>query len=343
LAEVRERVTEKLKHYSPAEQLALAVQHSLAAQRVGLKACGPLCAVLSTYWVPVVLRYWLHDYLSGNSDSPWRVGLFGGPGTGKTTYAVLTLAVWYATTRGYCDVRMPEVRGLGDVVPPALDCRVDVMRQPIPELERAVIYNIFEVEKIVEENVRAQLEGRQPPLPAILLDEAGVSSFGALTYFKNKAEYVAAGSFSQLIRTTAPFIIVTAPAERMLSKYLRGVVNVKVYMAVDAQVPGVVNVRIDVATEPRGIYRVEVLELLRDAVLKPGANGVKAPDWFYQRHVQWRAKNIANILKQAKKALQKAAEWPPEEEEEDEEEEDEESEMEEGGWRRRRRWAEYDF
>jgi len=292
LAEVRERVTEKLKGRDPAEQLWIALRHSLHAQREGLKACGPTCAVLSTYFASVVHRQWLHDYLSHRLDSAWRLGIFGTLGSGKSTYAFWLLAVWYLATRGYCRIHMPSVRGIYDVFPPVVDCKVDIMRERVPEVERAVAYDVRKLRELAEENYRALLAWQRPPFDVVLFDEAAASAFGSLKFFQNKRTYAIAGELAQLIRTTAPFVIVTAPDISMLSKYLRKAVSYVAYFAVDPLDPEVVNVRVDAVTEPRGWRRLELIEHLRDALLRPGPDSVKMPDWFYEEHTKWRVETI---------------------------------------------------
>jgi len=296
LSQVRERVLDKIKMMKPEEQYLFALQHSVAAQKEALKACGPMCAVLSTYFVPIVHRQWLHDYLSGRLDSAWRLGVFGTLGSGKSTYAFWIAAIWYLATRGYCKIRMPEVRGIGDVFPPVADCSVDIMREPLPEVRRAIVYDVAGLKELAKENYRAILRGEYPPVDVVVFDEAAASAFSALTYFRNKRVYVLAGQLAQLIRTTAPFVVVTAPELKMLSKYMRRAVSYIAYMAVDAQKPYVVNVRLDVATEPRGLYRIELMEHLRDALLRPAPDGVKMPDWFYREHVAWRINSIERMF-----------------------------------------------
>ena len=317
LNETRERVTEKLRTYPPGQQLLVAGQHSLAAQREGLKACGPICAVLSTYFAPIILYNWARDRLAGRIDSVWRAGFFGGYGSGKTTYGLLIVLAWYLATRGYCRIHMPEVRGVGDVLPPVLDCNIDPMREPVPEVLQAVVYDKDGLRRVFEENRAARVAGRYPPIDAILFDEGGVSEFGALVYHTNRELYTRVSRLAQLIRTAVPFSIITAPDEKALSRYMRKAVYVVVNLAVDPLRPDVVRVRMDVVTEPRGVYRLELIELLRDFALRPDPHGVKTPDWFYRKHMEWRD----NVVRQAFEEVERKERRQEEDDEEEGEEE----------------------
>ena len=341
LRETRERVTENLKTRPPAQQLLYFGQHSLVAQREGLKACGPLCAVLSTYFAPIILYNWTRDRLAGRIDSVWRAGFFGGYGSGKTTYGFLIVLAWYLATRGYCRVHMPEVRGVGEVLPPSLDCSIDPMQEPVPEVERAVVYDKDGLRRVYEENRAARMAGRYPPIDAILLDEGGVSAFGSSTYHTDRELYAYVSKLAQLIRTTVPFSIVTAPDERALSRYMRKAVYVVVNMAVDPLRPDVVRVRMDAVTEPRGIYRLELIQLLRDFVLRPDPHGVKTPDWFYERHMKWRDEVVEKIYREIEERERRAEERKAAEDGGGGGEDYGEEEY--GEPVRRRRRAEYDF